>query len=78
VYRPAAIDQITVVAVTSRGADIYKEPENKNPVEIALHGIKHAMDHNLDVVIVDTAGRLSIDEEMMHRDHQHQRSHTTQ
>ena len=64
VYRPAAIDQLTVVA-GQVGAPIYKEPENKNPVEIALHGIKHAMENNLDVVIVDTAGRLSVDEEMM-------------
>ena len=44
---------------------VYKETENKNPVEIALKGIAHAQAHNHDVVIVDTAGRLSIDEEMM-------------
>ncbi len=64
VYRPAAIDQLTVVS-DQVGAGIYKEPENKNPVEIALKGIKHATDHGFDVVIVDTAGRLSVDEEMM-------------
>lgn len=64
VYRPAAIDQLTVLA-GQVGADIYKEPENKNPVEIALHAIAHAMENKHDVVIVDTAGRLSVDEAMM-------------
>jgi len=64
VYRPAAIDQLTVIADQVK-TPIYKEPENKNPVEIALKGIAHAQAHNLDVVIVDTAGRLSIDEKMM-------------
>jgi signal recognition particle subunit SRP54 len=64
VYRPAAIDQLTVLGEQIK-VPVYKEPENKNPVEIALHAIKHAMDHGFDVVIVDTAGRLSIDEEMM-------------
>lgn len=64
VYRPAAIDQLTVLS-EQIGAGIYKEPENKNPVEIALNGIKYANDHGFDVVIVDTAGRLSVDEEMM-------------
>ena len=64
VYRPAAIDQITVLG-EQIGVPVYKEPENKNPVEIALHAIKHAQDHGFDTVIVDTAGRLSVDEEMM-------------
>jgi signal recognition particle subunit SRP54 len=64
VYRPAAIDQLSVLGEQIK-VPVYKEPENKNPVEIALHAIKHAMDHGFDVVIVDTAGRLSIDEEMM-------------
>lgn len=64
VYRPAAIDQLTVLSQQIK-VPIYKEPENKNPVEIALHAIAHAQTHNLDVVIVDTAGRLSVDEEMM-------------
>jgi signal recognition particle subunit SRP54 len=64
VYRPAAIDQLTVLS-EQIGAGIYKEPENKNPVEIALNGIKYANDHGFDIVIVDTAGRLSVDEEMM-------------
>jgi signal recognition particle subunit SRP54 len=44
---------------------IYKEPENKNPVKIAENAIVHAIQHNFDVVIVDTAGRLAVDEEMM-------------
>lgn len=64
VYRPAAIDQLTVLA-EQVGAGIYKEPENKNPVEIALNAIAHAQDNKYDVVIVDTAGRLSVDEKMM-------------
>ncbi|HMO39577.1 MAG TPA: signal recognition particle protein [Saprospiraceae bacterium] len=64
VYRPAAIDQLTVLA-EQIGVQIYKEPENKNPVEIALNAIKHAKTHGFDVVIVDTAGRLAVDEEMM-------------
>lgn len=64
VYRPAAIDQLSVLG-EQIGVPVYKEVENKNPVEIALKSIKHAKDHGFDVVIVDTAGRLSIDEEMM-------------
>lgn len=64
VYRPAAIDQLTVVA-ESVGAGIYKEPDNKNPVEIAQNAIQHARGNSYDVVIVDTAGRLAVDEAMM-------------
>ncbi len=64
VYRPAAIDQITVLG-EQVGVPVYKEVENKNPVEIALKAIKYAQDNNHDVVIVDTAGRLAIDEAMM-------------
>ena len=64
VYRPAAIDQITVLG-EQVGVPVYKEVENKNPVEIALKSIKYAQDNNHDVVIVDTAGRLAIDEAMM-------------
>jgi signal recognition particle subunit SRP54 len=64
VYRPAAIDQLTILG-EQINVPVYKEPENKNPVEIALNAIKHAKVHGFDVVIVDTAGRLSIDEEMM-------------
>ena len=64
VYRPAAIDQLTVLA-GQIGVPIYKELENKNPVEIALNAIIEAKKTNRDVVIVDTAGRLAIDEQMM-------------
>lgn len=64
VYRPAAINQLTVLA-EQVGAGIYKEIDNKNPVEIALNAIAHAQDNKYDVVIVDTAGRLSVDEKMM-------------
>jgi len=64
VYRPAAINQLTVLA-EQIGAKIYKEPENKNPVEIAGNAIAFAKANSIDVVIVDTAGRLAVDEEMM-------------
>ncbi len=64
VYRPAAIDQLTVIG-EQINVPVYKEPENKNPVSIAASGILHAQNHNHDVVIVDTAGRLAIDEQMM-------------
>jgi signal recognition particle subunit SRP54 len=64
VYRPAAIDQLTVVG-EQIGVDVYKEVENKNPIEIAQNGIKQAKQLGKDVVIIDTAGRLAIDEEMM-------------
>ncbi len=64
VYRPAAIDQLTVLA-EQVGVEIYKEPDNKNPVQIAQNAMVHAVDNKLDVVIVDTAGRLAVDEEMM-------------
>jgi len=64
VYRPAAIDQLTVLG-EQIGVPVYKEIENKNPVEISLKSIAHAQAHGFDVVIVDTAGRLAVDEEMM-------------
>ena len=64
VYRPAAIDQLGVLA-EQVGVEVYKEIENKNPVEIAQNAIKHAKTTNHNVVIVDTAGRLAIDEQMM-------------
>ena len=64
VYRPAAIDQLTVLA-EAVGVKIYKEIENKNPVEIAQNAIAHALENSCDVVIVDTAGRLAVDQEMM-------------
>ncbi len=64
VYRPAAINQLTVLA-EQVGVPIYKETENKNPVSIALNAIVEAKKQNCDVVIIDTAGRLAVDEEMM-------------
>ncbi|MEM9888987.1 MAG: signal recognition particle protein [Bacteroidota bacterium] len=64
VYRPAAINQLSVLAEQVK-VPIYKEIENQNPVEIALNAIAHAQTHNLDTVIVDTAGRLAVDEQMM-------------
>lgn len=64
VYRPAAIDQLTILA-DQVGVTIYKEIENKNPVEISQNAIQFAKDNKHDVVIIDTAGRLAIDEAMM-------------
>ena len=64
VYRPAAVDQLSVLA-EQIGVHIYKEPESKNPVQIALNAIQYAKSHTHDVVIIDTAGRTSVDEEMM-------------
>ncbi|TXB63563.1 signal recognition particle protein [Phaeodactylibacter luteus] len=64
VYRPAAINQLSVIG-EQINVPVYKEMDNQNPVEIALKGIAHAQAHGHDVVIVDTAGRLSIDEKMM-------------
>jgi signal recognition particle subunit SRP54 len=64
VYRPAAINQITVLS-EQIGADVFKDEENKNPVDIAAKAIVHAKKNGNDIVIVDTAGRLTVDEEMM-------------
>ncbi len=64
VYRPAAIDQLKVLGEQT-GVEVYAEPENKNPLQIASHAIEHAKKNNKKIVIVDTAGRLSVDEEMM-------------
>lgn len=64
IYRPAAIDQLTVLA-EQVGVDIYSERENKDAVAIALNAIKEAKTKNKNVVIIDTAGRLAIDEAMM-------------
>lgn len=64
IYRPAAIDQLTVLA-EQVGVDIYSERENKNAVEIALNAIKEAKTKNKNVIIIDTAGRLAVDEAMM-------------
>jgi len=64
VYRPAAIEQLKVVG-QSIGVPVYSEPESKNPVEIAQHAIHEAKAKGYDLVIVDTAGRLAVDEQMM-------------
>ena len=64
VYRPAAIDQLTIVA-EQVGAGIYKDLEEKDPVKIALDGIAFAKANKHDVVLVDTAGRLAVDEVLM-------------
>ena len=64
VYRPAAIEQLKTVG-QAIGVPVYSEPESKDPVAIALHAIDEAKKTGCDVVIVDTAGRLAVDEEMM-------------
>jgi signal recognition particle subunit SRP54 len=64
IYRPAAIEQLRVLG-EQIGVDVYSEPENKNAVEIAQHAVREARSKNKNVVIVDTAGRLAIDEVMM-------------
>ena len=64
VYRPAAIEQLRVVG-EQVGVPVYMELENKNPVAIAMNAIREALAKGNDVVIVDTAGRLAIDEQMM-------------
>jgi len=64
IYRPAAIDQLMVLG-GQVGVDVYSERENKNAVEIAQNAIKEAKAKNKNVVIIDTAGRLAIDETMM-------------
>ena len=64
VYRPAAVNQLKVLA-EQVGAKIYVEEGSKNPIEIAKNSIKYALENSCDIVIVDTAGRLAIDEEMM-------------
>lgn len=64
VYRPAAIDQLHVVG-EQIGVQVYSDKENKNPVDIAQRAIKEAKSNGHDVVIVDTAGRLAVDQKMM-------------
>lgn len=64
VYRPAAIDQLKVLG-EQLNIPVYAEEDNKKPVQIAERGIAYAREHGHDVVIVDTAGRLAVDEEMM-------------
>ncbi|WP_297946662.1 signal recognition particle protein [uncultured Porphyromonas sp.] len=64
VYRPAAIDQLKVLG-EQLNIPVYAEEDNKKPVQIAERGVAYAREHGHDVVIVDTAGRLAVDEEMM-------------
>jgi signal recognition particle subunit SRP54 len=64
IYRPAAIDQLKVLG-EQIGVEVYSEPENKNAVQIAENAIKHAKANSFNVIIIDTAGRLAIDEAMM-------------
>ncbi len=64
IYRPAAIDQLKILG-SQIGIDVYSEPENKDAVAIAKNSLKEARSKNKNVVIIDTAGRLAIDEVMM-------------
>ena len=64
VYRPAAREQLRVLA-ESIGVPVYTEEDSRDPVAIALNAIAHARENHLDLVIIDTAGRLAVDEEMM-------------
>lgn len=64
VYRPAAIDQLHVLG-EAIGVPVYSDKENKNAVQIAEDAIRHAKQNGNNVVIIDTAGRLAVDEEMM-------------
>ncbi len=64
VYRPAAIEQLKVLG-EQIDVPVYTEPESKNPVDIAQNAVKFAKQNGNDLVIVDTAGRLAVDEQMM-------------
>lgn len=64
VYRPAAIEQLKVLG-SQIDVPVYSEDDSKNPVKIALNAIEHAKTVHCDLVIIDTAGRLAVDEEMM-------------
>ncbi len=64
VYRPAAIEQLKVLG-DQVDVEVYTEADNKNPVKIAKNAVKYARDNNKNIVIVDTAGRLAVDEQMM-------------
>jgi signal recognition particle subunit SRP54 len=64
VYRPAAIEQLRILG-KQIGIPVYSEEESKNPVEIAQHAIVEAKKTGIDLVIIDTAGRLAVDEQMM-------------
>ncbi|MEZ5013849.1 MAG: signal recognition particle receptor subunit alpha, partial [Chitinophagales bacterium] len=64
IYRPAAIKQLEVLG-DGIGVHVFSEPDNKNAVDIAKKAINYARGNNHNVVIIDTAGRLAIDEQMM-------------
>ncbi|MFT4741401.1 MAG: signal recognition particle subunit SRP54 [Marivirga sp.] len=64
IYRPAAIDQLKVLG-EQIGVEVYAEPDNKDAVQIASNALKYAKEHGKSIVVVDTAGRLAVDEEMM-------------
>lgn len=64
IYRPAAIDQLKVLG-GQIGVEVFSEPENKDAVDIARKAVAQARTHNKNVVIIDTAGRLAVDEAMM-------------
>ena len=64
VYRPAAIEQLKVLGEQNK-VEVYAEIENKNPVEIAQNAINYANQKGYNVIIIDTAGRLAVDEQMM-------------
>ncbi len=64
VYRPAAIDQLHVVG-DGIGVEVFSNKEEKSPLQIAKMGVKYAKDNGFNIAIIDTAGRLAVDEEMM-------------
>ena len=64
VYRPAAIDQLHVVG-DGIGVEVFSNKDEKSPLQIAKMGVKHAKENGYNVVIIDTAGRLAVDEDMM-------------
>ena len=64
IYRPAAIDQLKVLGEQIE-VDVYAEPENKDALKIAKNALKYAKENNKKTIIVDTAGRLAVDEQMM-------------
>jgi signal recognition particle subunit SRP54 len=68
VYRPAAVDQLKVLGEQIK-VEVFSEPESKDPVSIALNAVAYAKSKGQNVVIVDTAGRLAVDEEMMNEIH---------
>jgi signal recognition particle subunit SRP54 len=68
IYRPAAIDQLKILGEQIE-VGVFSEPENKNPVDIAKKALQHAKANQYNVVIIDTAGRLAVDEALMQEIH---------